>query len=435
MINAMHLEDYIAQHAQRQPERLAVVCGAKRITYAQLDALVNERCAAYNGMHGRLIPLKARHDVHFLADYFAIHRSGNVAVLLDERTIGDAPDFSDANVPPDSADVLYTSGTTGKQKGVVISHRAIMANAENLIQAQGYHNNITFIINGPLNHFGSLSKVYPTIVVGGTICLVDGMKNMDAFFKTVDMAEGPVATFLVPASIHMMLAFASRQLTERADKMEFIETGAAPISKDDILRLKQLLPQSRLYNTYASTETGIVATYNYNNVEECQAGCVGHALPHNVIDVTGDGFIACQGDTLMTGYLDSEAHTVSLIQEKWITTNDLGHFDAQGRLFVDGRGDDIINVGGYKVAPTEVEAAALSLPMVSDCICVAGHHPILGTVLKLVVVPTEGQQLNKRELAAALSQRLAAYMIPAQYEEAEAICRTFNGKLDRKAYR
>lgn len=430
-----HLEDYIALHAQRHPERLAIICGTEHITYSQLQTMVCECCAAYGDRKGQPIPLKAGHDAQFLVDYFAIHRSGNVAVPLEALFNGDFPDFSDISLPPDSADVLYTSGTTGKQKGAVISHRAIMANAESLILAQGFHENLTFIINGPLNHIGSLSKAYTTVVAGGTICLVDGMKNIDVFFKSVDMAEGSVATFLVPASIRMLLAFASGQLAERAARLEFIETGAAPISKDDMERLKQILPQSRLYNTYASTETGIVATYNYNNGEECQTGCVGRALTHSAITVTKDGYIACAGDTLMTGYLDSNAHSVALIEGNRIVTNDLGHFSSQGLLFVDGRGDDIINTGGYKVAPTEVEAAALSLPMVSDCICVAGSHPILGTVLKLVVVPAEGQHLDKKALAAALSQRLAAYMVPAQYEEAEAICRTFNGKLNRKAYR
>ncbi len=109
----------------------------------------------------------------------------------------------------------------------------------------------------------------------------------------------------------------------------------------------------------------------------------------------------------MTGNLDSGAPVVSLIEENRIVTNDIGHFDARGNLFVEGRGDDIINVGGYKVAPTIVEAAALAIPSVSDCTCVAGSHPIFGTVLKLIVVPTKGQHLDKKRLAAALSQFLA----------------------------
>ena len=137
----------------------------------------------------------------------------------------------------------------------------------------------------------------------------------------------------------------------------------------------------------------------------------------------------------MTGYLCNKEHSVSFIQENRIITNDIGHFDTQGRLFIDGRGDDIINVGGYKVAPTQVEMAAMALPFIEDCICVASSHPILGTVLKLIVVPTKGLHVDKKELAIALRKSLVSYMLPAQYELAESICRTFNGKLDRKAYR
>lgn len=431
----MYLEDFLELHAQAHPHRIAIICGEERITYSKLNSLVNERCTIYKDSKMRPIPLQSNRNVNFLVEYFAIHRSGNIAVPIEEGSVGTDLDFPNIKLPIDSADILYTTGTTGSPKGVVISHRAIMADAENLIRAQGYHENLTFIINGPLNHLGSLSKIYPTIVVGGTICLVDGIKNMDAFFQAIDLAKESVATFLVPASIRMLLTFAHKQLERHADKLEFIETGAAPISKNEMLRLKQLLPKCRLYNTYASTETGIVATYNFNDSVDCETGCVGYSLFHSDITITNDGFIACKGDTLMTGYLCNKEHSVSFIQENRIITNDIGHFDTQGRLFIDGRGDDIINVGGYKVAPTQVETAAMALPFIEDCICVASSHPILGTVLKLIVVPTKGLHVDKKELAIALRKSLVSYMLPAQYEFAESICRTFNGKLDRKAYR
>lgn len=100
-----------------------------------------------------------------------------------------------------------------------------------------------------------------------------------------------------------------------------------------------------------------------------------------------------------------------------------------------GREDDVINVGGYKVAPTEVEDAALSFPGLCDCICLPVPHPITGTALRLLVQMADGVTLNKRQLALHLKSRLETYKVPLLYEQVATIRRTFNGKLDRKSYR
>jgi acyl-coenzyme A synthetase/AMP-(fatty) acid ligase len=100
-----------------------------------------------------------------------------------------------------------------------------------------------------------------------------------------------------------------------------------------------------------------------------------------------------------------------------------------------GRQNDVINVGGYKVAPTEVEDAALLLTSVKDCICISTPHPITGNALKLLLVMADGQALNKRQIALHLKQRLELYKVPMLYEQVEHIERTYNGKLNRKFYR
>ena len=95
----------------------------------------------------------------------------------------------------------------------------------------------------------------------------------------------------------------------------------------------------------------------------------------------------------------------------------------------------MINVGGFKVDPAEVESAALSFGAIKDCICVADAHPVIGTVLKLLVVVSEGSELDKRALAQYLKSKLESYKMPAYYEQTDTIMRTYNGKLDRKYYK
>jgi acyl-CoA synthetase (AMP-forming)/AMP-acid ligase II len=376
--------------------------------------------------------------VAYLVEYFALHRAGCVAAPLErdmpEASFQQIAQWLGANTTPEgTADILYTTGTTGRSKGVMISHRTIMADAENLIDGQGFTHELAFVVNGPLNHIGSLSKIYPVIVLGATLIIVDGLKDMNKFFAAFDYPAEKMATFLVPASIRMLIQFSGEQLARYVDKIDFIETGAAAISQADMEALCQLLPKTRLYNTYASTETGIIATYNYNN-GKCVAGCLGRPMKHSKLIITEDGLIACQGDTLMSGYVGDPERTASILRGDTVYTSDIGMIDEDGLLHLKGREDDVINVGGFKVAPTEVEDAAMSYSKLKDCICIAAEHPITGRALKLLVVMNDGERLNKRELALHLKERLEPYKVPMLYEQVEKVARTFNGKLDRKKY-
>ena len=200
-----------------------------------------------------------------------------------------------------------------------------------------------------------------------------------------------------------------------------------------MLRLCELLPKTRLYNTYASTETGIIATYNFND-GRCMANCLGRPMPHSRVLITPEGLIACQGDTLMSGYVGDPELTATVLRDNTIFTSDVGTLDEEGMLRLSGRASDVINVGGFKVSPIEVEEVAMSNPMVSDCICISASHPVTGHALKLLVVTPPDQTLDKRSLAHFLADRLEPYKVPMLYEQVDTIARTYNGKLNRKHY-
>ena len=432
----MQLEDYLRQHAEETPDRTAVICDGETISYASLYQRVQARAATLP--QGQVVVFRSSQTVDFLVTYFAIHLAGSVAAPLERDT--PEPLFQEitasltgSDLPPGSADILYTTGTTGRSKGVIISHRTILADAENLIAGQGFSRDLVFIINGPLNHIGSLSKLFPVVMLGATLYLLNGMRDLNAFFEALDYPAPKMATFFVPATIRMLLQFAPERLASYADKLDFIESGAAPLAHADMLRLCELLPHTRLYNTYASTETGIIATYNFND-GQCLQGCLGRPMPHSRLVITSEGLIACQGDTLMTGYVNDPELTATILHDDTIFTADMGHIDEEGRLRLEGRQGDVINVGGYKVAPTEVEDAALSLPQVNDCICIAVDHPLTGQALKLLVVTPEGQPFDKRQIARALKAQLETYKVPLLYEQVEKIQRTYNGKINRKFY-
>ena len=117
-----------------------------------------------------------------------------------------------------------------------------------------------------------------------------------------------------------------------------------------------------------------------------------------------------------------------------VYTSDMGMLDADGMLHLTGREDDVINVGGFKVAPTEVEDAALAFPDVEDCVCIPVDHIITGKALKLLVVMKDGKALDRKALALHLKTRLEPYKIPMLYSQVDKVERTFNGKINRKHY-
>ena len=440
----MSLEDYLYQNAQRYPSKVAVVCGDRSLTYAQLWQEVERR--SHDFRPHEVVCFRSSQDIDFLVTYMAIHLAGGVSAPLEhgmpdalfEEVCGRLREAADG-----IADILYTTGTTGQSKGVMVSHRALIADAENLIAGQGFSHDLVFIINGPLNHIGSLSKIWPCIILGATIIILEGMKDLNAFFRALDYSPSSLhtphssklkfATFFVPATIRMLLQFSSDKLASYADKLDFIESGAAPLPQADMLRLCELLPKTRLYNTYASTETGIIATYNFND-GRCMANCLGRPMPHSRVLITPEGLIACQGDTLMSGYVGDPELTATVLRDNTIFTSDVGTLDEEGMLHLSGRASDVINVGGFKVSPIEVEEVAMSNPMVSDCICISASHPVTGHALKLLVVTSPGQTLDKRTLARFLADRLEPYKVPMLYEQVDTIARTYNGKLNRKHY-
>ena len=156
-------------------------------------------------------------------------------------------------------------------------------------------------------------------------------------------------------------------------------------------------------------------------------------MRHSSLRIDDNGHVVCSGATLMSGYWHESNDTQQLLCANEIVTNDLGRIDAEGRLLLQGRDDDVINVGGFKVAPSEVEDNVLSHTSVSDCICTSYIHPVIGTCLRLLIVPST-PDFDKKQLYQWLRQRLEAHKLPQDIQVVEKIERTFNGKLNRKFY-
>ena len=414
--------DYVAKVVERYPDTLAVICHGEQLTYAQLWEAVGKEALRLRDIEhiqeGQYYVQACTQDIAYVVRFLALH-------LIGAR-----------------CDILYTTGSTGKPKAVLLSDEGMIANGENLIDAMGFHHGLTFVICGPLDHFGPWSKMLPVFMTGGTLHILDGLKDLDALFdalrpSTFANVGAKSATFLVPSAIRMLLQFSRERLTELADCIEFIETGAAPMATSDMQQLREVLPNTRLYNTYASTETGIVCTYPYHLAQSILQGCVGPPMKHSEVSIGPDGEICVSGPILMAGYLneDADGHFQLEPVGKSFQTSDLGYLDSEGRLFLTGRSSEFINIGGLKLSPVEVEDAAMGFAGIIDCLCIPISHPVMGQVPKLLIVLQEGVTLNKKEIARYLKDKLTeTWKVPINYEVVEEIRKMPNGKKNRKSY-
>ena len=437
----MPLEGHIEQYANLTPDKAAIICEGRTLSYSLLWQSIQEKASRLKAeglREGEPYVFVTTQNEHFVATYCAVHLCGAIAVPLEasmpqerQQQIRDEVNGKSSNCR--CSDILYTTGTTGQAKGVILSAEAWNANAENLTDRLGFSQEQLFIICGPLNHLGSLSKIYPTLMNGATLYIMEGLKDLDAFFSVFELPYQKFATFLVPSSIRMLLQVASKNLAAVASKIDFIETGAAPISQADMERLRQVLPSSRLFNTYASTETGIVCSYEFSKYG-CEPGLLGKPMKHSSVRINEDGRVVCSGATIMSGYWGAPELTAQVLINNEIYTSDIGTINSQGMLRLQGRQGDVINVGGYKVNPTEVEDAVSGFEPIADCICIPAQHILLGTVPKLLYVPKPGQEVKPKDIADFLRGHIENYKIPLLYEAVENIKRTYNGKLDRKAY-
>jgi len=438
----MSLESKIRQYAVSTPDKIAVVCGDDSMTYSQLWEAIIRRAEEL-----KAAGLKANHpyvyrtyqNIDFLVTYCAVHFLKAIAVPIghdaSEEMFQAVKNEVDAfTFPSGIADALFTTGTTGKSKGAMLSELCLTSCSENFTDRFPFTEDLCFLVSGPLNHIASLFKIHPTLSAGGTVCILDGLKDMNAFFKAFELPFKEFAAFLVPASIRIIMQYSYQKLCSLSSKISFIETGAAPISKDDMEKLSKALPHSHLYNGYGSTEFGCAAAYDFNDGKYME-GCIGRPYKNVTIEIAPDSTIVVSGLCIMSGYVNDEETTRSVLSDGKIHTSDLGYFDEEGLIHLTGRAGDVINVGGFKVNPIEVEGIAAAYPGIKDCICIAAKHPVIGPVLKLLVVTDGATPFDKFALAAFIKSKLESHKVPTMYEVVDAIHYTYNGKKDRKSYK
>ena len=340
------------------------------------------------------------------------------------------------------AEILFTTGTTGKSKGIIITHDNNRAIAENIIYGVEMKADNTELIPMPLSHSHGLRTVYANLFNGSTVVMVNGFSNLLLFYKLMD--EYKVTSIdMSPSIFEVIFKLSGQKLAEYKDVIDYVQLGSAPLKEEPKDNLKSVFPDSRLYNFYGSTESGRTCTYDFGHIDPGEY-CIGKPSKNaryifvdkdrNEIKPTKEepGFIATYGAQNMRGYFNAEELTKSISRDGYIFTSDLGYMDDKGYVFCLGRADYIINRGGLKIDPEEIEDAAKKNPIIRDCACMREEDPLQGQVPVLyIALNGKPDRFNEIEFNDFLKKYLDSKKLPERVKIVQEIPRAENGKILR----
>ena len=335
-----------------------------------------------------------------------------------------APEVLDAAAPSDPALLVYTSGTTGQPKGVLLSHANLHASAEALRLAWRWSPHDRLVHALPLFHMHGLGvALYGTLHAGASAVL---LPRFDAG-AVIDAVEQHAATlfFGVPTMIHRL---AEHPRVRALAGLRLVVSGSAPLAADLHARFVRATGQ-HILERYGMTETAMLVS---NPLEgERRAGAVGFPLPGVELRLApGSGEIEVRGPNVFAGYLGRpDANAEAFTPDGWFRTGDLGALDPDGVLRIVGRAKELVISGGYNVHPREVEDALRAHPDVLDAAVVGTPSPEWGELVTAYLV--SGRELSLEEVRAHCAARLAPYKHPRRLHRVAELPKNALGKLQR----
>lgn len=355
----------------------------------------------------------------------------------------DIPSYSEISFPAreDISEILFSTGTTGKSKGIVLTHGNDIALAENVMYGVRMKKDNTELIPMPLSHSHGLRRTYANLLNGSTAVFADGVTLLKQVFNLMD-TYNITSMDLSPSMLSIIFKLSGDRLSQYSDQIDYIQLGSAPLAEEDKNRLMYLLPHTRLYNFYGSTESGCACLMDFNT-SDIRPHCIGKPAKNaefkivdnekNTISSSADepGFLASFGAMNMKCYFNAPDLTESVLKDGWLYTSDLGYIGDDGFVYMLGRKDDVINYGGMKIAPEEVESIIMENPQITDCACVPVDDPLTGQAPKLFIVPKDPSGYDAKEFRRFIAGALDQGKQPKYIEIIDKIPRTYNGKIQR----
>ncbi len=345
----------------------------------------------------------------------------------------------------DLAALLYTSGTTGEPKGVMSSHFNMLTVSKSIIQY--LENNTDDIILNvlPLSFGYGLYQIIPSIMYGGTVIIESSFMFP---IKILQLIEKEKATGFPMVPTIFALLFNQKNIDKyNLSSLRYITNAGASLSAERILKLKSILPETKIFSMYGLTECQRVSYLNPEQIS-IRPSSVGKAIPNCEVLIlnengeevcTGEvGELVIRGSNVMRGYWNSPELTEKTFREgkipgeKLLFSGDLFKKDEEGYLYFVSRKDDIIKTKGEKVSPKEVEHTINSMEGIIDSAVIPVQDQILGNAIKAFVVKKNDSNLNVKDILKHCSEKLEPFMVPKYIEFLDQLPKSINGKIDKK---
>ena len=366
-----------------------------------------------------------------------IARKLGIAVLHADRGDPPAMNLGEHARASDIALVLQTSATTGKPRMVPITHATLRAMAENTRRILRLAAEDRFLSLMPLFHLQGLLSSIAQLLAGGSVIATSGFDS-SAFASWLGRFH-PTWYTATPAVHHAILPLMEmRPEVLEQSPLRFVRSIGAPMPQTLMDGLERVL-RVPVLEGYGMTETGMV-TSNAPPPRTRRAGSAGQSAgvevailsdAGEILPAHRDGEIAVRGSAVIHGYLNNVEADRSAFRDGWFLTGDIGRLDEEGFLFVTGRIKDIINRGGEKVLPAEIDDALAAHPAVADAVAFGVPHPTLGEDVAAAVVLKDGAAISEAELRRFAASRLAEFKIPRRIIFPDAIPKGATGKALR----
>ena len=354
----------------------------------------------------------------------------------------DAEDAGFKAVPRDALDlaaILYTSGTTGRSKGAMLTHRALASNSETLKDYWRFTESDVLIHALPIFHTHGLFVATNITLMAGGSCIFLPTFEAQAILTALPRATAMMG---VPTFYTRLLQYP--ELATASQNMRLFISGSAPLLAETHDRWREVTGHAIL-ERYGMTETNMNTSNPYDG--DRRAGTVGFPLPGVEVKVcdpeTGAtlpqgeiGVLEVRGDNVFAGYWQMPEKTAEELRpDGFFITGDLGMIDADGYIHIVGRGKDLIISGGFNVYPKEVESIIDALPGVVESAVIGAPHPDFGEGVVAVIVPEPSANLTADSILKAIAPHLAKFKQPKVIDFVDALPRNTMGKVQKAALR
>ena len=485
----MNIATSVERSAYHFPDRPAVASEGKETTYRQLNQDTNRVASALAGLGirpGDRVALCAPNSLAWIVFYFGVIKAGAVAVTLSNQLTAD--EFSlvmadsrpkciftlderlekasslkrrnglDTIIAPggdlsleqlckqgnpcheaidrdrkDTATILFTGGTTGTPKGVMLSHENVTTAIYNVVFNERSTETDRSLCFLPFNHvFAQMHIMNATILSGGCIELIPAF-DLDAVLEIT--AAGKVTKlFGVPTVYVRLLSVAN--LRERLGSVKYCFSAAASMAVELVRQWKQRTGLN-VHEAYGMTESASMVTYNhYHRHVIGSVGTPVGTTEIRICDQDGrpvknglEGEICIRGRNIMTGYLNHPEETRAAFWGDWFRSGDIGRLDENGHLFIVDRVKDLIITGGENVYPREIEEVLYTFPQVQECAVVGLPDREWGERVTAMIVPAPGCTVTSGELKNELKRVLSAYKVPKEFCIVAELPKSNTGKI------